>query len=357
LASRREGEERSGAARMLELILSMPEEWERAVVEYENVDLPSRGAYSAPKSVVVVGMGGSAIAGDIVYDYLYDELSVPYAVFRDFSVPGWVRGDSLVVAVSYSGNTEETLRALKIARDRGAAIVLVTSDGLMMKLAEKHGLPVFGLPSGRPPRTAVAYMTAALLWTLDKSGVHEFPRASAAEAATALRDARREIMESDNLKNIAKALANKTLLIYSYRPYYSVGFRLKTQVNENAKSHAFWMPIPEANHNEIMGWEGGEKRDLAVVFVRGSEEPDYVSVRIEYWLTLLNSLGVPYFEIIARKRDRLSELLSLIFKADMLSYYLAIERGVDPLPVTTISGLKRFVEERTGFSKRFSELI
>ena len=341
---------------MLELILSMPEEWERAVVDYEAVQLPDKPPYVRPRRIIVIGMGGSAIGGDIVYDYLYERLTVPYTVCRDFLAPRWVDKNTLVIAVSYSGNTEETIRCLRDVLNRGAGAVLVTSDGILEKLGRKRGLPLLKLPQGRPPRTAVTYMVASILWVLDKAEVVEFPRAEAAEAATALRDARKDVLKEDSEElKLAKALEGRIPLIYSYRPYLSVGLRFKTQINENAKSHAFWCPLPEGNHNEIMGWEGALSAPLAPVLIRGKEEPEYLRVRIEFWRTMLSSRGVPFYEVVSNKGCRLSELLTLLLKLDMVSYLLAIVKGVDPTPVTTITGLKRYVSERIKFEEQVRE--
>jgi len=345
-------------SRMLKLIMSMPEDWERAVSEYEGVEYPDRGAYVEPNNIVVLGMGGSAIGGDFVSNYLYDKLNVPFVVSRSFSPPPFVSKETLVIAVSYSGNTEETLRSLLHSIERGASVVLVTSDGLMEKLAERKSLPVYRLPKGRPPRAAIPYMVAVILWVLDRAGVYEFPREEAGKVALTLRNVREELRrEEERVLSIVEGIERRIPLIYSYKPYSAAGFRFKTQLNENAKIHAFYAELPEANHNEIVGWEGYVGDRYVVFFIRGREEPDYLRHRVEYWGMLLKSRGVPSHEIRGEGKSRLPEMMSLVFKVDLLSCALALLKGVDPTPIATISGLKKYVEDRVHFKEFFEEKI
>jgi len=358
LSKLKELAEKYDGSGMLKLIMSMPEDWESAVSKYEGVEYPDRGAYVKPSNVVVLGMGGSAIGGDFVSNYLYDKLSVPFVVSRGFSPPPFVSKETLVIAVSYSGNTEETLRSLLNSIKRGASVVLVTSNGLMEKLAEKKDLPLYRLPKGRPPRAAIPYMVAVILWILDRASVYKFPREEAEKVVLTLRNVREKLRrEEERVLSIVKGIEKKIPLIYSYRPYSAVGFRFKTQLNENAKIHAFYAELPEANHNEIVGWEGYVGDRYVVFFIRGREEPDYLRYRVEYWDTLLKSRGVPSHEIRGEGDSRLPEMTSLVFKVDLLSCALALLKGVDPTPIATISGLKKYVEDRVRFKRFFEERL
>ena len=342
--------------RMLELVLSMPEDLEEAYSKYATIDFPSKNGYSNPSKIVVMGLGGSAIGGLILSDYVYDRVSAPIIVTREFSAPRFIDDNTLVVTVSYSGNTEETLRSLKSAFKLANSIVIITSNGFLKKIAEKHSLPAYVLPPGRPPRTALPQMLVALLYILEKCGLYEFPMKEFKETITLLKELKDGYASSPNpLMEIVEKISKSLPLIYSYLPFRYVGYRFKTQLNENAKIHAFWAPLPEANHNEIMGWEGGLQANYYPVIIRDKPEVDYIRYRIEYLETLLRSRGISYGEIFARGESRLAKIFSVIFSLEIISIMVALKLGVDPLPVSTISGLKSFLSERIE-SKSYSEI-
>ena len=341
---------------MLDLVLRMPEDLEEAYSKYAAVIFPEKAGYQNPSKIVVMGLGGSAIGGLILSDYVYDRLSAPIIVTREFLAPHFLDDHTLVVAVSYSGNTEETLRSLKSAFKLTDSIVTITSDGFLEKTAKKYSLPTYVLPSGRPPRTALPQMMIALLWILEKSGLYKFPIEEAKEAISLLKELRKHyVANPEPLIELASKISESLPLVYSYWPYRHVGYRFKTQLNENAKIHAFWAPLPEANHNEIMGWEGGLQANYHPVIIRDEQEEDYLRYRIEYLKNLLRSRGISYSEVFTKGRTRLAKMFSTIFTLDLVSVILALKLGVDPLPVSTISGLKSYLSTRID-PKEYSEI-
>lgn len=328
--------------RMWDILMQFPEDLERAWREAEELELE----WEEPSKVLVAGMGGSAIGGDLAKEYAYDRARIPVEVVRDFEPPLYADRSTLAFVVSYSGKTEETLSTLSRLLDAGCAIVAVTSGGILGEVAAKKGLPVLEVPAGRPPRTALPYLYLPILVILSKLGVLEFDRGELEEAISMAREARRELFEGGETSRVAEELAERALgkipLIYSYRPYYSVAYRFKTQINENAKQHAFCAEIPEMCHNEIVGWERGGSKYFPV-FLRGREEDPRVRARVEYLVEVLEERGVGYGVVEARGEGRLSNQLSLLYAADVASYYLALLNGVDPTPIELISRMKKRV--------------
>ena len=353
-------------SRMIDLILKSPQEFEKYLEAYKEVEFPREvgGVASLPRTgewrnVVILGMGGSAIVGDVVHGYLYDKLSIPVEVVRSPQPPRSLGNRTLMVSVSYSGNTVETITATLEGLRRGAYPVIVTSGGMLRKLATRLGAPLYELPPGRPPRTALSPMLAAVLRALEAAGLlklgHEVE--SAAESARALVREIRTNLAGSIPARVAKALEGRVPLVYSYQPYTPLGYRLKTQLNENAKYHAFFMELPEGNHNEVMGWEGRVIAKFHAVFIRGHEELPEISVCLEYWREVLREKGVEVSELRSRSQNRLAEYLELMVMVDLTSYILALNLGVDPTPVATISRLKHLLESKLEVSARLERRI
>ncbi len=341
---------------MYSVIVRLPEELGESYERFSEVELPSRLIIAGRErrlddinKVAVVGMGGSAIGGGIVYSLLSDRLEVPYYVFRSFMLPAFVDRQTLLICISYSGNTDETLAACAEGIGRGAYPVFVTSNGALSSIAQRFGIPTYRLPPGRPPRTATAFMVSAILRALEAADLIPSLEEEVKEAVSFLRNKRDDYasLSEDSLPyRLASAINGKVPLIYAYAPYTSAGFRFKTQINENAKYHAFFAELPEANHNEIMGWEGGLAASYHVVIFRGSRESEEMRARVDFWRELLSKLGVGITEVKAKGPNLLAELFYLILIGDVASYVLALMRGIDPTPVATISSLKKYVGER-----------
>jgi len=343
-------------SRMLDLILSEPEEFERFYREYGDVGLP--GSVQGvplprePGKVVFAGMGGSAIVGDFVRSLLLDKAGAAVEVVRDFKLPLHAGKGDVLVAVSYSGNTAETLRCAKEGVERGCYLVAVTSGGLLERYASKLGAAVFKLPAGRPPRTALAPMLAAALRVLEQLNLPApTPKGATSGARRVVEEFKADPLGCP-LASIAARMKGSIPLIYAYQPYSPVGFRFKTQINENAKYHAFFAELPEADHNEIMGWEGALAAKYHPVLVRGSEEPSEIAVILDFWKQVFKERNIEYSEMKSSGGGRLSELLELLVSVDLASYVLALLLGVDPTPVDTISRLKKTMDERLNLERK-----
>jgi len=307
--------------------------------------------FEAMDHIVVCGMGGSAIGGDILITLLRQwGVAIPVVTIRGYALPPWVDERSLVVAVSYSGHTEETLACARQALDRGCSMLAVTSGGQLADLARSSPQSLVIVPGGQPPRASLG----CLLFPVLRSLAPWIDRDIAGDVDAALRAMRSMVTELDEgpeASNRAKRLARD---LHGCVPviYGSVGLtdaiarRWKTQLNENAKSPAYWDVIPELNHNEIMGWEG---EDLAARFgyllLRDPEEHARIARRFDVSRELLQRRGRPVHEIHSPDGELLTRLMTLIVLGDWVSYYAAMLREVDPTPVESIESFKRRMAE------------
>ena len=333
---------------MLGTVLAMPaqlrEAWRLSVAS------PPPAPTAAPAHVVAVGMGGSAIAADLLAASLRGSLGLPFAVVRDARLPAYVGRHSLVIATSYSGETGETLDAADAALRAGARLVAITSGGRLAALAGRHGT-VLSVRGGLQPRAALAYLLAPMLAALAAWGMvppvdREVDEAVAVLDAVA-REAGPDVPAGDNLaKDLARRWADRIPAVYAGSPDVApAARRWKTQLNENAKTLALWDAFPELTHNEVVGW--GLPADLAgrlaaVVLLSGSEGPaDLRRIRVTQETALRRAADV--CEVRARGEGMLARVLSLVLLGDLASVYLAYRRGIDPTPVAAIDAVKRGV--------------
>jgi glucose/mannose-6-phosphate isomerase len=302
-----------------------------------------------PKQIVVSGMGGSAIAGDVVADLLTREIKIPIYINRDYNIPAFVGEETLFFSLSYSGNTEETLSALAEARKRKAQIVCVTSGGKMKEWAESSSVPLYLVPAGYQPRSAYPYLLIPILQTLQALGLLPAFKTSFDEAVALLQRLNFEYGTKNPLgknpaKKMAKKLQGKIPLIFSVnRSTRSAGLRLKTQLNENSKETALFNVFPELNHNEIVSLSALKKgrHKFCLLLLRDDGEHERIQKRIKITKALLQAkLGQP-LEIKASGTYLLTRILSLILFGDYLSCYLAFLKGVDPTPIEIIERLKK----------------
>jgi len=351
---------------MYSKIFNMPSDIEYVLKAMEYLKLPEKIVvkgksieYGRPNNVVICGMGGSAIGGIILKDLLWELTSIPIEVVRDYVPPSYIDEKSLVILVSYSGNTEETLNCLLYSLKSGAMLYMITSNGALLKVAEKHSIPHYRVPKGYPPRAAIIHLTLPSLYIISKLLDMPIYLEQLRDTVKLLRKLRtsiaREVPFEENIAKVsAMKLLNKIPIIYSYRPYRGIGYRLKTQFNENCKILAFFEEVPEMNHNGIMGWESTTQysKTLKVVIIRGSKESTEIHHRLKFLEELLESRGVEYLNIRSSSKFLIGETFELIMLLDMITYYLSIARGVDPTPVPIIEELKRYLSTTTGTLSR-----
>jgi len=297
--------------------------------------------------VVFVGMGGSAIGGDLVRTYCRDVARVPVSVVRDYTLPASVGAGALVIASSYSGGTEETLAAFKEASLRGAAIYIVTSGGTLLDYAERDDLPHVVIPGGLQPRAALGYSLGALLRMATKLGLCDVTEAEYDEALTLVQAGADAFADtaSNRALDLAHALDGTIPVVYTGPGLMqAIGVRWANQIQENAKQLAFGNVFAELNHNEIMGWEEtpeAVRKLFHVIVLRDSGDHGQIQKRIDVTRGLLADEAAGWTEFEARGESKLARMLSMIQLGDFVSYYLALLVGVDPTPVGTIQQLKR----------------
>ncbi len=300
----------------------------------------------SPNLIAIAGMGGSGVGGEVLSDLLANELEIPVINIHDYALPACVRQDSLVFAVSYSGDTEETISSFADAVERGCFVVGISSGGCLEKLCKRLGRLHAKLPAGIPPRAAFPYLFLTLLRALEKAGLVD-KRAELDEAIPALEDARDSLrpeipMERNEAKRIASKIFGKIPFVYGFGPYQGAAIRLKNQLEENAKTVAKCQVLPELNHNEVVGWERFEfGSHVALIFLRDSEEESSpIRARIEATKELLAGKVGCVEEMRGRGRFRLTRLLTCIYLGDFVSYYLSILREVEPTLTESITRLK-----------------
>ncbi|MGE5572411.1 MAG: bifunctional phosphoglucose/phosphomannose isomerase [Bacteroidota bacterium] len=330
---------------MLKIVSDLPQQIRDALGIAARVDLPS--SLAGARCIVAAGLGGSAIGGDVVREIVAGELRVPMIVARDYDLPAFVDGDTLVFVSSYSGNTEETLSAYGIARDRRARVMCITSGGRLAELATRDGMPLVAIPKGFPPRTALAYLFVPMLVALARLGYVKDAAEGLDEAELILRDLALVLgpespVSVNQAKRLALGMHGKIPLIYgSSGITAAAALRWKTQINENSKAHAFWNAFPELNHNETVGWGARDdiSRALRVVVLKDKGDHPRVQRREEITATLMaGAAGID--EVHSLGRSKVARLLSLVYVGDFASLYLAFLYGVDPKPVQVIDYLK-----------------
>ena len=295
--------------------------------------------------VVICGMGGSAIGGDLVRALSAPDARVPVAVNRAYGVPGWVGKDTLVIGSSYSGGTEETLSAFEDARSRGARLAAITSGGEIQERAEGH--PTVLISGGLQPRAALGYSLGVLLRAFRDGGLLVL---SDDAFLTALGHAKRraEAYNEDDRTNLARevsgAMEGKLPVVYTGPGLLEpVGMRWRTQIHENAKHPAVGNVFPELDHNEIMGFEAGPSEVLSrmeILALTDADDHPQTRRRFEITRDLVARRVSGWREIASEGESRLDRMLSLIQLGDWASFWLAMRKGEDPTPVETIQSLK-----------------
>lgn len=332
---------------MMELLEEFPMQCESAWALGENFPL-QRFSF---EHILFLGMGGSAMGGDLTRSLLEEEVPLPILVNRSYHLPAFVRSKSLVFAVSYSGNTEETLTAYQAARKKRAKLIAVSSGGKLMAHAKKDKIPHLLLPAGLPPRTAVGYLFFAPYVLLRRLLRLSLKRSEFEEMLTTLHRLRDEKIGPDvpltrnPSKRMALRLVGKIPAIHgSVQRIDAVVNRWRTQLAENAKQLSWTHLYPELDHNEIVGWREPKSllRHLVILLLQDRGDHERVRRRMAITRSLIHrESGVETIETWSMGRGLLSRLFSLLYVGDYLSFYLAMLNRVDPTPVERIERLKQ----------------
>jgi glucose/mannose-6-phosphate isomerase len=334
---------RADSAGMLGLVATLP----RQVAEGWTISRRLQLPWARPSSVAVLGMGGSAIGGDLVKGIWADRISVPVEILRGYDLPAWLGPETLVIASSKSGQTEETLRQLETALARRCPVVCVTAGGALRNVAQAAGLPLAVFPAGAAPRASVGWSVGILAGVLERAGVLRLEEAEI-EAAVATGTAMNarcspDVATADNpAKQLAWSLVDRHILVTGAGFMAPVARRWKTQLNENSKASAVFEELPEATHNTVVGFEQPESlRDhLAVVLLRSQLDHPRNALRAELIGDLLETGHIWHTFVEAEGEGRLDQALSAVVLGDHVSVYLAFMYAMDPTPVDVIEHIK-----------------
>jgi len=317
---------------MLDDVLAIPDHLRDALWRVESARLeavPSAG-------LMVCGMGGSAIGGDLAVAALGDMLTGPLVTVRGYALPSWATPEWTILCSSYSGDTEETLACFDAAEALGARRIVASTGGALVDGAREAGVPVIGLPGLLPaPRTAVAYMLVCAVEVAALAGVAPRIHTEIDTAAAFLAERGEELQR--RAAEIAARLEGSVPVVVGADLTAPVARRWKTQINENAKVQAFFSELPEADHNEICGW-GGD--GFAAVLLEDADQHPRERRRIELTAEAIAESGATAIRVETEGETRVARLLWATVLGDLVSLVLADARGVDPLPVEAIEGFK-----------------
>lgn len=333
---------------MYHKIIHMPEHVFMAYNETEPIipETFDKETLSSIKNVVICGMGGSAVSGDIA-EVAYGK-NIPIKVVKNYNIP-FLDENTLVIIMSYSGNTAETVSCLKQATSITKHIAAVTAGGQVKEIVQGT-YPFFNLPAGNPPRSAIAWLFTGLVKILELFDIITDQQQSMKKIiANLVKKAGALCIDCPSEQNIAKraatTLVDKIPIIYTSEPQlFPLAYRWKCQFNENSKHPAFANTFPEMNHNEIVGWENQKMNSnfIPIILTRFNEKPEY-SKRIIAFKGLMTKSKVEYLEFYLEGDSVIEEIFSLIYLGDMISYYLAILKSVNPTDIAFIDYMKNHI--------------
>jgi len=339
-------------ANMLDGLARFPEQIKESLAIAETVE---RFNFLKVDNVIIAGMGASAISGDIMASLFRDKLDVPLIVNRDYDLPKWVNKDTLVICISYSGNTDETLSSFKIAYQKKCKIICISTGGKLQELAEKRQVPFVKIPSGIQPRAATAYLLFPSIIFLKKIGLLKTTIDPDIEETIEIT---KEFVTMNNktvpeemnqAKQIARKIHNTIPQIYGWGIYTPIAVRWRHQLNENSKIIARTDIVPECNHNDIVGWSQNPdiSKQFSCILLRDKEEESIdLTTRLNFMRDLFHNTAGSVLEVQSKGKSQLAKMMYLMCLGDFTSCYLAVLRGVDPSPVDIITELKKRLAEK-----------
>ena len=318
----------------LEAALALPDHLRDALWRFSSAKLDPVDS----NGLVVCGMGGSAIGGDLAAAALGSRLSKPLDVVRAYGVPSWTSPDRAIFCSSYSGNTEETIACYDAAEAVGAQRIVATTGGRIAELARADGVPVIGMPAGLQPRAAVGYTFAIAAEVAALVGAGPPIRMEIDSSAAHLETAKDSLLGLAN--ELAERIHGSVPLIYGCGLTARIAYRWKCQINENAKLPAFDHDLPEMDHNEIVGWEGSPAGTYTALFLEDDDQHPRERQRVELTAELIGDKAHDVIRLETEGKTRTERLLWSVMLGDLLSLELAAREAVDPTPVTMIESLK-----------------
>jgi glucose/mannose-6-phosphate isomerase len=339
-------------ANMLDGLARFPEQIKESLAIAETAE---RFNFLKVDNVIIAGMGASAISGDIMVSLFRDKLDVPLIVNREYDLPKWVNKDTLVICISYSGNTDETLSSFKLAYQKKCKIICISTGGKLQELAEKRQVPFLKIPSGIQPRAATAYLLFPSIIFLKKIGLLKTTIDADIEETISVTQEfvsmnNKAVPEETNqAKQMARKIHNSIPQIYGWGIYTPIAIRWRHQLNENSKVIARTDIAPDCNHNDIVGWSANpeiSKLFTCVLFRDKDEESIDMTTRLNFMRDLFHNTAGSVIEVSSKGKSQLAKMMYLMCLGDFTSCYLAVLRGIDPSPVDIITELKKRLAER-----------
>ena len=320
---------------MKQLVQNFPHQLKDSLAIAEKAIVSNKADFH---NIVVTGLGGSGIGGTILSELLSDYCPVPILVNKDYSLPSFINEKTLLIVSSYSGNTEETLEAMQQAISKKAQIVCVTSGGKVLEIAKQHQFDFIEIPGGLPPRSCIGYSLYQLIRVL------QIKKLAPASLSNDLQNSINLLeKENENIKaeaaSIAKKLHHKITVIYTLGTCEGVAVRFRQQINENSKMLCWHHVFPEMNHNELVGWTGGDNR-VAVLLIRNEDDHKRSQMRMELCKKLMGEKCDTIIEMWSKGSNRIERTLYLNHLGDWLSIDLAELRNEDAVAIPAILFLK-----------------
>ncbi|MGB0806721.1 MAG: bifunctional phosphoglucose/phosphomannose isomerase, partial [Salibacteraceae bacterium] len=317
---------------MKTLIQDFSKQLAQALIIGKNTNL--KATNKSFKNVLITGMGGSGIGGVIVAQ-LATEVSVPIVANSTYDLPSWVNQDTLVIGSTYSGNTEETICVVENAIAKGAEVAFVTSGGKAGELAKKHDLNQLVLEGGHPPRSQFAFSVVCQMFLLNHYGITSFEIEKEINATIALLDAEEETTISES-RIMAEKIANTMPIIYCAAGYDGVATRFRQQLNENSKMLCWHHVIPEMNHNELVGWAGGNE-NMSVIILRNEDDSAKNQQRIEINKSIISRHTNQISEIWSKGDSKIARTFYHVHFEDWISMHLSEINQVDVMEIDSIN--------------------
>jgi len=317
---------------MRNVILNSPKQLEKGLELAKDIKL--KGKFD---KIIICGMGGSALPANMLITYYLDELKIPVFSHRSYNLPAQADKKSLIVAISYSGNTEETISAYQQAVEKGFKVAAIATGGKLKELAEKNNMPIAVIPTtAKQPRFALGYQSAALLKILANSGAIEDKSEEILETAKRLNPTQSEELG----KEMAKKLVDKIPVVYASSKLRILARIWKIKLNENSKIMAFWNYFPELNHNEMVGLTN-LKGNFHFLVLQDKDDHEGIQKRMELFADLAKEKGADVDVIQIEGKNTLEKMWNCLLLSDWVTYYLAREYGEDPTPVKIVEEFKK----------------
>ncbi len=334
---------------MCNAISSFPEQLEYMLEKFSK--WTTRKSYTGLNHIIILGMGGSAIGGDLAKILISKKCRIPTFVNRNYTIPGWVNDKTLVIASSYSGNTEETLEAFSECKKRNALCIIISTGGELTNRGEEANCDIIKIPSGLQPRAALGYSVMAVLFALNKSGyitdtvINQINESL--DALKAFSKQLKQLNKRNKAQELAEQIYNTTPVLYGSAGFMSIiAMRFRGQLEENAKMISFHNDIPEMNHNEIEGWGGINKQSnrYSIIWITDERDHPQVMKRIDISRELLSKNCSNQYILKTNGKNFIERVLKLIHFVDWVSLYTALLNSVDPTPVVQIQKLKKHLK-------------